>query len=186
MTDQEVLENLKSEMDESLGAFRRDLAKIRTGRATTALLDGIQADYYGSKTPLKQLAQVTAPEPRLLVVQPYDKAALIAIEKAIQQSDLGLNPLNDGKILRLPIPELTEERRKDIVRQTRKKVEDYRVELRRHRHEALEFVKEMLKDRELTEDDAHRVRERIEAETKTYLEHVEEGLKKKEQEILTV
>src|SRR5688500_11199754 len=117
MTDQEVLENLKSEMEESLGAFRRDLAKIRTGRATAALLDGIQADYYGSKTPLKQLAQVTAPEPRLLVVQPYDKAALIAIEKAIHQSDLGLNPLNDGKILRLPIPELTEERRKDIVRQ---------------------------------------------------------------------
>ena len=186
MTDQEVLDSLKSEMEKTLAAYRRELAKIRTGRATTALLDGIQADYYGSKTPLKQLAQVTAPEPRLLVVQPYDKAALVAIEKAIQQSDLGLNPLNDGKILRLPIPELTEERRKDIVRQMRKKVEEFRVEVRRHRHEALEFAKEMRKDGDLTEDDERRLKERVETETKTYLDHVEEGLKKKEQEILTV
>ena len=186
MTEQEVLDDLKSDMEKTLGAFRRELAKIRTGRATTALLDGIHPDYYGSKTPLKQLAQVTAPEPRLLIVQPYDKAALVAVEKAIRQSDLGLNPLNDGKILRIPIPELTEERRKEIVRHTRKKVEEFRVEVRRHRHEALEFVKEMLKDRDLTEDDAHRLRERVETETKSYLDHVDEGLKKKEQEILTV
>ena len=186
MTEQEVLDDLKSEMEKTLGAFRRELAKIRTGRATTALLDGIHPDYYGSKTPLKQLAQVTAPEPRLLIVQPYDKAALVAVEKAIRQSDLGLNPLNDGKILRIPIPELTEERRKEIVRHTRKISEEFRVSMRAHRHDSLELVKEALKERELTEDEAHRVREKIETETKAFLEHVDDGLKKKEQEILTV
>ena len=186
MTDQEVLDSLKSDMEKTLAAYRRELAKIRTGRATAALLDGLQADYYGSKTPLKQLAQVTAPEPRLLVVQPYDKAALIAIEKAIQQSDLGLNPLNDGKILRLPFPEPTEERRKETVKYTRKKTEEFRVELRRNRHESLELVKELEKDGEVTQDDARKIRDKVEAETKAFLEQVEEGLKKKEQEILTV
>lgn len=186
MTDHEVVEDLKKEMDKTLGAFRRELAKIRTGRATTALLDGIQAEYYGTRTPLKQIAQVNVPEPRLIVVQPFDKAALTAIERAIQQSDLGLNPLNDGKILRIPIPELTEERRKEIVRHTRKLAEEYRVSLRAHRHDSLEFLKELLKEKEVTEDDSHRIKDRIEAETKAFLEHVEDGLKKKEQEIMTV
>jgi ribosome recycling factor len=186
MTDQEVLDYLKSEMEKAIAAFRRELSTIRTGRANAALLDGIHAEYYGARTPLKQLAQVNVPEPRLIVIQPFDKTALVAIEKAIQQSDLGLNPLNDGKILRLPIPELTEERRKEIVRHTRKKAEEYRVSVRAHRHEALEFLKDMLKDKDITEDDAHRVRERIETETKAYLEHVDDALKKKEQEIMTV
>jgi ribosome recycling factor len=186
MTDQEVLDDLRSEMEKTLAAFRRELTKIRTGRATPGLLDGIHADYYGAKTPLKQLAQVNVPEPRLLVVQPFDKTALVAIEKAIQQSDLGLNPMNDGKILRIPIPELTEERRKEIVRHTRKTAEEYRISLRAHRHDSLEILKEMLKEKEITEDDAHRVRERIETETKAHLEHVDDALKKKEQEIMTV
>lgn len=186
MTEAEVLDYLKSEMEKALAAFKRELASIRTGRANAALLDGIHAEYYGAKTPLKQLAQVHVPEPRLIVVQPFDKTALIAIEKAIQQSDLGLNPLNDGKILRIPIPELTEERRKEIVRHTRKKAEEYRVSVRAHRHEALELLKVMLKDKDVSEDDSHRVRDKIEAETKTYLEHVDDALKKKEQEIMTV
>lgn len=186
MTEAELLEDLRAEMEKALAAFRRELAGIRTGRASAALLDGIHADYYGAKTPLKQLAQVNVPEPRLIVVQPFDKTALVAIEKAIQQSDLGLNPLNDGKILRIPIPELTEERRKEIVRHTRKKAEEYRISIRAHRHDSLEFLKDMLKDKEISEDDSHRVREKIEVETKTYLEHVDDALKKKEQEIMTV
>jgi ribosome recycling factor len=186
MTDQEVLDDLKREMEKTVTAFRRDLARTRTGRASTALLEGIHAEYYGAKTPLIQLATLSAPEPRLLVVQPFDKAALIAIEKAIQQSDLGLNPMSDGKILRIPIPELTAERRKEIVRHLHKVAEDFRVSLRAHRHDALELLKEMLKEKELTEDDSRRARDKIEATTKEYLERVDKVLKGKEEEVLSV
>jgi ribosome recycling factor len=186
MTDQEVLDDLKKEMEKTVAAFRRDLARTRTGRASTALLEGIHADYYGAKTPLIQLATLSAPEPRLLVVQPFDKTALTAIEKAIQQSDLGLNPMSDGKILRIPIPELTAERRKEIVRHLHKVAEDFRVSVRAHRHDALELLKEMLKEKELTEDDNRRARDKIEAATKDYLERVDKVLKSKEEEVLSV
>jgi ribosome recycling factor len=186
MTDQEVLDDLKREMEKTVTAFRRELARTRTGRASTALLEGIHADYYGAKTPLIQLATLSAPEPRLLVVQPFDKAALTAIEKAIQQSDLGLNPMSDGKILRIPIPELTAERRKEIVRHLHKVAEDFRVSLRAHRHDALELLKEMLKEKELTEDDNRRARDKIEATTKEYLERIDKVLKAKEEEVLSV
>jgi ribosome recycling factor len=186
MTDQEVLDDLRKELEKTTGAFRRELARTRTGRASTALLEGIQAEYYGSKTPLIQLATLSAPEPRLLVVQPFDKAALVAIEKAIQQSDLGLNPMSDGKILRIPIPELTAERRKEIVRHLHKVAEDYRVSARAHRHDALELIKEMLKEKELTEDDSRRAREKVEGVTKECLERVDKILKAKEEEVLAV
>ncbi len=186
MTDQEVLDDLKKEMEKTIAAFRRELARTRTGRASTALLEGIHAEYYGAKTPLIQLATLSAPEPRLLVVQPFDKTALVAIEKAIQQSDLGLNPLSDGKILRIPIPELTAERRKEIVRHLHKVAEDFRVSLRAHRHDSLELLKEMLKEKELTEDDNRRARDKIEAVTKEYLERVDKSLKGKEEEVLSV
>lgn len=186
MTDQEVLDDLKREMEKTLTAFRRDLARTRTGRASTALLEGIHAEYYGAKTPLIQLATLSAPEPRLLVVQPFDKTGLTAIDKAIRQSDLGLNPISDGKILRIPIPELTAERRKEIVRHLHKVAEDFRVSVRAHRHDALELLKEMLKEKELTEDDNRRAREKIEATTKEYLERVDKVLKGKEEEVLSV
>jgi len=186
MTDQEVLDDLKREMEKTVTAFRRELARTRTGRASTALLEGIHAEYYGAKTPLIQLATLSAPEPRLLIVQPFDKVALIAIEKAIQQSDLGLNPMSDGKILRIPIPELTAERRKEIVRHLHKVAEDFRVSLRAHRHDALELLKEMLKEKDLTEDDSRRARDKIEATTKDYLERIDKVLKGKEEEVLSV
>lgn len=186
MTDQDVLDDLKKEMEKTVAAFRRELARTRTGRASTALLEGIHAEYYGAKTPLVQLATLSAPEPRLLVVQPFDKTALAAIDRAIQQSDLGLNPLNDGKILRIPIPELTAERRKEIVRHLHKVAEDYRVSVRAHRHDALEMIKEMLKEKELTEDDSRRAREKVDAVTKDYLERVDKVLKAKEEEVLSV
>jgi ribosome recycling factor len=186
MTDQEVIDDLKKEMEKTVAAFRKELSRTRTGRATTALLEGIQAEYYGAKTPLIQLATMSAPEPRLLVVQPFDKQALVAIEKAIQQSDLGLNPLSDGKILRILIPELTADRRKEIVRHLHKVTEDFRVSLRAHRHDALELLKEMLKEKEITEDDSRRAKEKIEAVTKENLERVDKLLKAKEEEVLSV
>ena len=159
----DVIAELRKEMENTLVAMRREMARTRTGRASTALLEGITVDYYGAKTPLIQLATMSAPEPRLLVVQPFDKQALVAIEKAIQQSDLGLNPLSDGKILRIPIPELTADRRKEIVRHLHKVTEDFRVSVRAHRHDALELLKEMLKEKEITEDDSRRAKEKIEA-----------------------
>ena len=186
MTADEVIDDLKDEMRKTLDAFRQELSRIRSGRATTALLDGILPEYYGTRTALNQIATVSVPEPRLIIVQPFDRQALTAIEKAIQQSDLGLNPLNDGKILRLPIPDLTEERRKEIVRQVRKKTEDYRVSVRGHRHDALEMLKEMCKEKELTEDDQHRAKDRVEGEVKEILERVGEMLKAKEKEVRTV
>lgn len=186
MTDQEVLDDLKKEMEKTVAAFRRELSRTRTGRASTALLEGIQAEYYGAKTPLIQLATLSAPEPRLLIVQPFDKTALTAIEKAIQQSDLGLNPMSDGKILRIPIPELTAERRKEIVRHLHKVTEDFRVSVRAHRHDALELLKEMLKEKDITEDDSRRAREKIEGVTKEYLERLDKTLKVKEEEVLSV
>ena len=186
MEPQDVLNDLKQEMEKTLSTFRKEMARTRTGRATTALLDGIHAEYYGAKTPLNQMSTITAPEPRLIVVQPYDKTGLGAIEKAILQSDLGLNPVNDGKILRIPIPELNEERRKEIVRHVRKVAEEFRISMRSHRHDAIELLKEMLKEKTITEDDNHRAKDKIEAETKTFLDKLEEVLKTKEKEVMEV
>src|SRR5258705_4004579 len=186
MTDQEVLDDLKKEMEKTVGAFRKELSRTRTGRASTALLEGIQAEYYGAKTPLIQLATMAAPEPRLLVIQPFDKAALVAIEKAIQQSDLGLNPLSDGKILRVPIPELTADRRKEIGRHLHQVTEDFRVSVRAHRHDSLELLKEMLKEKDITEDDSRRAKDKVEGITKENLERVDKLLKAKEEEVLSV
>src|SRR5438445_13320609 len=123
----EVIEQARHDMDHAVGAFKHELTRVRTGRASTALLEHLQVNYYGARTPLRQLAGLAAPEPRLLVITPYDKGAMHEIEKAIQTSDLGLNPMNDGKIIRVPIPELTEERRKDLVRQIHKKAEETRL-----------------------------------------------------------
>ena len=143
----EVIDDLRKEMERTLGALRKDLTRTRTGRASTAVLEGITVDYYGTRTPLNQLAGLAAPEPRLLVIQPYDKSALAQIERAILQSDLGLVPVNDGKILRVPIPELTEERRRDLVKHVRKVAEDYRVSMRNHRRDAIDLLKSLEKER---------------------------------------
>jgi ribosome recycling factor len=185
MTD-EVIEDLKKEMERTVGAFRKDLTRTRTGRASTALLEGITVEYYGTKTPLNQLAGLSAPEPRLLVIQPYDKSALAQIERAILQSDLGLVPVNDGKLLRVPIPELTEERRRELVKHVRKIAEDYRVSMRNHRRDAIDLLKTLEKDKEITEDDVHKAQEKIQDLTKTYTERIEQVLKAKEHEIMEV
>ncbi len=181
-----VIEELRQEMERTVNALRRDLARTRTGRASTALLEGITVEYYGTRTPLNQLAGLSAPEPRLLIIQPYDKTALTQIERAILQSDLGLVPVNDGKILRVPIPELTEERRRELVKHVRKVAEDYRVSVRNHRRDTIDLLKEMEKEKEITEDDLHRAQEKAQELTKTYVERIDHVLKAKEDEIMEV
>lgn len=182
----DVLSDLRKQMEETLVAMRREMARTRTGRASTALLEGITVEYYGAKTPLNQLATLNAPEPRLLVVQPFDRSVLHDIERAILQSDLGLVPQNDGKLIRVPIPELTEERRRDLVKHIRKVAEEYRVSVRSHRRDANEFLKELEKDGELTQDELHRGQEKTQELTKEYTERLEKILKAKEDEIMEV
>jgi len=183
---EDVLTGAKQDMEKTLGALRRELSHVRTGRASTSILEGLTVDYYGAKTPLNQLATLSAPEPTLLVVTPFDKSVIGAIEKAIKASDLGLNPLNDGKLIRIPIPPLTEERRRDLVKHVRKLAEDYRVSMRTHRRDSLEMLKELEKEKAITEDDRRHAAEKIEALTKQYIERVEQVLKVKEDEIMAV
>jgi ribosome recycling factor len=185
MTD-EVIEDLRKELERTTSALRKEFSRTRTGRASTALLEGITVEYYGTRTPLNQLAGLAAPEPRLLVIQPYDKSALHEIERAILQSDLGLVPVNDGKILRVPIPELTEERRRELVKHVRKVAEDYRVSVRNHRRDALDMLKALEKDKEITEDGMHRGQEKVQEITKASIEKIDQVLKAKEDEIMEV
>lgn len=182
----QVLDALKKEMERTLDTMRRDLAKTRTGRASTALIEGIIVEYYGARTPLNQLAALSAPEARLLVVQPYDRSVMQAIEKAILQSDLGLVPVNDGKVIRVPIPELTEERRKEFVRHVRKVAEDYRVSMRNHRRDANEHLKKMQKDKQIAEDEVRSTQDRVQKLTDEYIERLDKLLKTKEDELMAV
>jgi ribosome recycling factor len=182
----DVLAELRKEMEGTIVAMRREMARTRTGRASTALLEGITVEYYGAKTPLNQVATLNAPEPRLLVVQPFDRSVINDIERAILQSDLGLVPQNDGKIIRVPIPELTEERRRELVKHIRKVAEEYRVSVRNHRRDANELLKELEKDGELTQDELHRGQEKTQELTKDYTERLEKVLKAKEDEIMEV
>jgi ribosome recycling factor len=185
MTD-DVIKNCRQEMDGTVKAFQKELSHVRTGRATTALLDGIHVEYYGAQMPLNQVATLSAPDPTRIVIQPFDKTVLQAIEKAIQTSDLGLNPQNDGKIIRVPIPPLTEERRKELVKHCRKVAEEYRVSTRTHRRDALEMLKELEKEKDITEDDRRHGSDKIEALSKEFVEKIDHLLKVKEQEIMAV
>jgi ribosome recycling factor len=185
MTNQ-VIDHTRKEMEATTGAFKKELGHVRTGRASTQLLDGIMVDYYGSRTPLNQVATLNVPEPTLIVIQPYDKTALQAIEKAIHTSDLGLTPQNDGKIIRVPIPALTEQRRKDLVKHVKKVAEDYRVSMRNHRRDGLEKLKALEKDKTITQDDHRHGNEKIEAATKEYIDRLDKMLKAKEDEIMAV
>jgi ribosome recycling factor len=182
----DVVKNVREEMEQTVVAMRRELGRTRTGRASTALLEGITVEYYGASTPLNQLATLNAPEPRMLVVQPFDRGVMNDIERAILQSDLGLVPSNDGKIIRVPIPELTEERRRDLVKHIRKVAEDFRVSLRSHRRDANEMLKVMQKDKDITEDDQRRGQDKIQELTKEYTDKLDAVLKDKEEEIMEI
>jgi ribosome recycling factor len=183
---EDVLAQLKLEIEETTGNLKKELARLRTGRASTALLDGIHVEYYGAKTQLNQLASVSAPEPRLLVITPYDRQAIAEIERAIKASDLGLNPQNDGKLVRIPIPELTEERRRDLVKHVRKIAEDYRVSVRNHRRDANETLKDLLKKKEIAEDDSRHAQEKVQAITHEGIERLDKIVKAKEDDIMVV
>jgi len=181
-----IFTQLQKEMDQSIGALRKELAKLRTGRASTALLEHIVVEYYGATTPLNQLATLSAPEPRLLVIQPYDRTAMSDIEKAILKSDLGLTPNNDGKIIRVPIPQLTEERRKDLVKHVKRIAEEFRVSVRNHRRVAVEHLKEAEKKKEITADDFKHGQARVQKTTDEYIGRIEKVVKAKEDEVMEV
>ena len=182
----QVLEAVKKDMEQSLEGLRHELATVRTGRASTALIEGVFVEYYGNRTPLKQLASISAPEARLLVVQPHDKSILGAVEKAIYQADLGLTPVNDGKIIRVPIPELTEERRKELVRHVKKVGEEFRVSMRNHRRDANERIKKQLKDKQIAEDQSRVALDRIQKMTDEHIDKLDKALKVKEDELMAV
>jgi ribosome recycling factor len=181
-----VLSDAKTHMDKAVAALRTDLQTIRTGRASPALIERLHVEYYGVSTPLNQVASITVPEARMLVVQPWDKTALGAIEKAILKSDLGLNPTNDGKVIRVMIPYLSEERRRELIKLVHKKVEEGRVAVRNCRRDALESVEKAEKAKEISEDDLKRAKERLQKVTDGFVEKVEETGQIKEQEILEV
>lgn len=182
----EVIAMARREMEQTLGALRHELARVRTGRASTALLEGLHVNYYGAKTPLRQVAGLAAPEARLLVITPYDKAAIPEIEKAILSSDLGLTPNNDGKIIRVPIPELTEERRKELVRHVRKLAEEFRVSVRNHRRDANEMLRELHKDKQVTDDGLRAAEAKVQQLTTEHIEKLDKVLSAKEAEIMEV
>ncbi len=183
---EEILKELRAQMQETLVSLRRDLARIRAGRATPALLDHVMVDYYGSSTPLNKLATVSAPEPRLLVVQPFDKSTVGAVDRAIRVADLGLSPVGDGVILRVPIPELNQERRRDLVKQLKKDAEHHRVSARGHRRDANELLKEAEAEKEISQDDHHGAHEKVQKLTDETIAQIDEIVKAKEHEILSV
>ncbi|NLA27400.1 MAG: ribosome recycling factor [Firmicutes bacterium] len=173
-------------MEKVIASFQRELATLRAGRATPSLLDRIEVNYYDTPTPLIQLAGITAPEPRLLVIQPWDKSSMGNIEKAILKSDLGLTPINDGNVIRLQIPQLTEERRRDLVKHVRKKAEESRVGIRNIRREANDSLKQMEKSGDISEDSWRRAQDEVQDLTDAKIVRIDELLQLKEKEILEV
>jgi ribosome recycling factor len=181
-----TVQDARKRMEAALDAMRREFATVRTGKATPALLDTVRVEAYGSKMPINQVATVSTPEPSLLVVQPFDKSLLGEIEKAIMSSDLGLNPANDGSIIRVPIPPLNEERRKEYVKLLHKMAEEGRISIRQARRTVREDIQALVKEHEIGEDEGRRREEALEKITHEYNEKIEEVLKKKEEEIMAI
>ena len=182
----EVEAQLKTRMDKAVSDLQHEAASIRTGRASLSILDHIRVDYYGTPTPLNQLANLHVPEPSMITVQPWDVSQIGPIEKAIRVSDLGLNPANDGKVIRLPIPPLTEERRKDLVKKLHGVAENHRVAIRNIRRDGNDAVKKLLKDKKITEDDEKRAHDEIQKMTDSYMQKIDQASKTKEKEILEI
>jgi ribosome recycling factor len=182
----DVLADAESRMQKSIEALHRDLNTIRTGRASPALLDRLHVDYYGTPTPLNQMAGVSAPEARLLVIQPWDKTSISDIEKAIMKSDLGLTPSNDGQVIRLGIPPLTEERRKQLVKQVHHHIEDAKVSVRNIRRDAMSQIRDLLNEKMISEDDERRAESQLEELTKRFTDESDKIGKAKEHEVLEV
>ncbi len=186
MATKPLIEDAKQRMQASVEAVRRDLSQMRTGRASLAMVDGIRVDYYGTPTPLNQVGNLSVPEPTLITIQPWEQNMLSAIEKAIRSSDLDLNPQNDGKVIRIPVPALTEERRKLLVKHAHKQVEEGRVAIRNVRRDTNDHLKKLLKDHTISEDDEKRAIADVQKLTDHSIEQIDDLLKKKEAEILAV
>lgn len=181
-----TIEAMRGQMDAAVDAMRREFSGIRTGKASTALLETVRVDAYGSKMPLNQVATVNTPEPRLILVQPWDKALLPEVERAIQRAGLGLNPSNDGSIIRVPIPPLSEERRKDMVRLLHKMAEEGKISVRHARQEANKEIKQREHDHEISEDESRRQQEQVQKITDEYVARIDELMKAKEVEVMEV
>ena len=177
---------LKSRMEKSVDDFRANLASTRTGRANVHMLDQVKVDYYGTDTPVAQMGQISTPEPTLILVSPYDLAMVSAIEKAIRTSGTGLNPMTDGKVIRVPIPAMTEERRKDVVKQLNKTLEDHKTAIRNIRRDGNEQIKKAAKDKLISADDEKRASEEVQQLTDAEIKRIEELFRSKEKEVLTV
>ncbi len=177
---------LRTRMDKAVEDFRKAMASTRTGRASVHMLDNVTVDYYGSQMPLNQIAQVHAPEPQLITVQPFDPSSLPAIEKAIRTGDLGLNPMNDGKIIRVPVPPLTEERRKEMVKHLHKMLEEHRTAVRNIRRDGNDAIKKAMKDKKITEDEEKRAMEEIQKLTDNEIKKMEEMSGAKEKEVMEI
>jgi len=182
----ELEANLKTRMDKVLSDLQHDMANIRTGRASVSLLDNVRVDYYGTPTPLNQLATLHVPEPSMITVQPWDASQIGPIEKGIRSADLGLNPSNDGKLIRVPIPPLTEERRKELVKKLHHVAEDHRVAMRNIRRDGNEAVKKLLKDKLISEDDDRRAHDEVQKLTDNCIAKLDQAAKAKEKEILEI
>jgi ribosome recycling factor len=181
-----VTDEAKQQMSKAVESLHRELTTIRTGRANPVLVENVQVDYYGTPTPLKSLATISAPEARLLVVQPFDPGAVGEIERALLKADLGLTPNSDGKVIRMPIPELTEERRRDLVKSVKKIGEEHKVGVRGGRRDGMAMLKDLEKSSDITEDESHRGQKQIQDMTDDYVKKIDELLASKEEEILTL
>ncbi len=182
----DVVKDLKARIDRTLEDLKKELSKIRTGRASLNVLEGVRVNYYGTATPLTGVASLAVPEPRLITIKPWEKGLIKEIEKALGEANLGLTPMNDGELIRLPIPPLTEERRKDIAKQVRTKGEDHRVAVRNERRDANERLKALLKDKKISEDESKRTETRIQKETDGGITQVDQIVQKKEKEVMEV
>src|SRR5258705_7235067 len=185
-TVKEIEANVRTRMEKAVNDLQHDMASIRTGRASIGILDHIRVDYYGTPTPLNQIGNLHVPDPTLITVQPWDVSQIGAIEKAIRASDLGLNPANDGKLIRIPIPPLNEERRKELVKHLHTVAEDHRVAIRNIRRDGNEVVKKLLKDKKIAEDEERRALDEIQKMTDTYMLKLDQAAKNKEKEILEI
>ncbi len=182
----DILAQLKTRMDKAVEDFRKEMAAIRTGRASVHMLDSVTVEYYGSQMPLNQIATVHAPEPQMITVQPFDPSSLAEIEKAIRTADLGLNPMNDGKLIRVPVPVLTEERRRDLVKHLHKILEDHRTAVRNVRRDGNDAIKKVMKDKKITEDEEKRALDEIQKLTDGEIKKMEDMSKAKEKEVMEI
>ncbi|MBT97876.1 MAG: ribosome recycling factor [Dehalococcoidia bacterium] len=186
LTPEEVLSDTSTKMDRAIDAFKRDLTQLRTGRATSAMVENVEVDYYGNMTPLKQIASITVPDSRAIMIQPWDAGSMREIEKSLMASEMGFNPSNDGAVITVPIPQLTQERRLEMVKLLKRKIEDGKVSIRNVRRDSLESLRKLEKDKSISQDDGRRAQDQLQKTTDGFTKQIDETGSAKEAEILQV